>query len=93
MLVRGVVECQVRDDADAARVRLLQELLEIGHRAVARVNGTVVRDVVAVVAHGRVEHGRQPEAIHAQPFQVVELVRHSAQIAHAVPVRVVEGVE
>ena len=50
MLIGGVVDDQLGDDADAAAVRLLDEPIEVGERAVARMDVLVVRDVVAVVS-------------------------------------------
>jgi hypothetical protein len=38
MLVRRVVDDELRDDADAAAVRLLDERVEVVQRAVARVD-------------------------------------------------------
>ena len=52
VLVRGVVDDQVDDDADAELSRLVHELDEVAERAEARVDAVVVGDVVAVVAVG-----------------------------------------
>ena len=49
MLVGGVVDHQVDEDADAALFAAVGELDEIAERAVARIDAVVVRDVVAVV--------------------------------------------
>ena len=50
MLVGGVVDDELGDDAQAALVRLAHEAAEVAHRAVGRVDAAVVGDVVAVVA-------------------------------------------
>ena len=50
MLVRGVVDDELGDDPEAARVRLRDEALDVAHRAVVGMNAAVVADVVAVVA-------------------------------------------
>ncbi len=49
-----------------------------------------VADVVAAVAQRRVVERRQPEAVDAEPLQVVQLVDQAAQVAGAVGVGVVE---
>ena len=91
MLGGGVVEHHVQHQADAAPVRLADKLLQILHRAVARVNGTVVGHIIAVVALGRGEERRQPEIVNAQVGEVVQFRGDALQIAEAVTVRVHEG--
>ena len=50
MLVGGVVDDEIDDDADAALLGAVGELDEVAERAVARIDAVVVGDVVAVVA-------------------------------------------
>ena len=50
-----------------------------------------VADVVAAVAQRRVVERRQPQAVDAEPLQVVELLGQPAQVTRAVGVGVVEG--
>ena len=91
MLGGGVVEHHVQHQADAAPVRLADKLLQILHRAVARVNGTIVGHIIAVVALGRGEERRQPEIVNAQVGEVVQFRGDALQIAEAVTVRIHEG--
>ena len=91
VLVAGVVHDQVGDDADAPAVRLLDELDGVGQVAVLGQDGEEVADVVAAVAQGRLVEGQQPEAVDAEPLQVVELVGEAAEVAGAVVVGVVEA--
>src|SRR5207237_897714 len=72
-------------------VRLLDEELEVVDRPVVGVDGEEVRDVVAAVAERRGVHRQQPDAVDAEPLQVVELVRESAEVARAVVVAVEEA--
>jgi hypothetical protein len=65
MLVAGMVDHQVEDDLDAARVRRTHEMFEVGHRAVLRIDAVEVGDVVAVIAGRRVDR-HQPDAADAQ---------------------------
>ena len=67
------------------------KLLQILHRAVARVDGTVVGHIIAVVALGRGEERRQLEIVNAQVGEVVQFRGDALQIAEAVTVRVHEG--
>ncbi len=50
MLVGGVVEHDLGDDAQVAFVRLVEESLELAQVAVRGVDAAVVGDVVALVA-------------------------------------------
>ena len=91
--VRGVVDDHVDDDADPALMGLVDQLAEVLHRPVARVDGRVVGDVVAAVAHGRGVERRDPHAVHAQPRQVVQAGDEPAQVSDAVAVGVGEGAQ
>ena len=93
MLIGGVVDDQLGDDADAAPVRLVDEALEVVERAVARMDVLVVGDVVAVVAQRRRIERQQPEAVDAEVLQVVELLRQAREVADAVVVAVEEGAD
>ncbi len=52
MLVGGVVQYHLGEDANAAAVRLFQEVLEIPERAVGGMDVSVIGDVVTIVAPG-----------------------------------------
>ena len=93
MLVRGVVHDEVDDHAHAAGVGLVQELVEVLDVAELRQHRGVVADVVAAVAQRRGEERRQPQAVDAEPLQVVQLVDHAAQVADAVGVAVGEAAD
>jgi hypothetical protein len=71
-------------------VGLAQELLHITERAVARVDGGVVGDVVAIVLERRGVEGQQPERGDAEVLQVVQLLSQAAEVADAIFVAVVE---
>ena len=49
MLRGGVVKHHIQNNADAARFGLRRQFVKIIQRAVGRVDGGVVRDVVAVI--------------------------------------------
>ncbi len=90
MVGGGVVHHEIRDHAHAALVRLLDELAEVVHRPVVGVEREEVRDVVAAVAQRRLVHRQQPEAVDAEPLEIVELVDQAAEVTRAVVVAVEE---
>jgi hypothetical protein len=62
----------------------------VGQVAVLRQDGEEVGDVVAAVAQGRLVEGQQPEAVDAEPLQVVELVDEAPEVAGPVTAGVLE---
>ena len=90
VLVAGVVHHEVDDHADVALVRLVEEVVEVLDGAGLGKDVGEVGDVVATVAQGRGEERRHPQAVDAQPVQVVELLGQSAEVADPVAVRVLE---
>ena len=69
------------------------ELDEVTEGPEAGIDAEEVRDVVAVVfARGGVE-GHQPQAGHPEVGEVLEAVGHTADVAGAVAVRIVEGLD
>ncbi len=90
MLVRGMVDDQLGDDAQAAAVRLVDELFEVLARAVGGVDLAVVGDVVPVVLAWRGVERQQPDGVDAEVLDVVQLLDDAAEVADAVVVAVVE---
>jgi len=93
MLVAGVVHDQVGDDPDAALVSLFDQLDEVPDVPELGEYQHEIRDVVAAVAQRRLVDGQQPEAVNAEPLQVVEPGGETADVARAVAVRVVEAAD
>ena len=85
-----MVHHEVGDHADAAAVRRVEQRHEIVDGAELRQHLVEVADVVATVTQRRVIERRQPEAVDAKPFQIVELLDQTAQIARTVGAGVVE---
>ena len=71
----------------------LDELDEVAEVAELRQHLQVVADVVAAVAQRRLVDRQQPDAVDAEPLQVVELLGQAAQVAGAVAVAVVEAAD
>ena len=93
MLVRGVVDDEVDEHADAALLGAVGELDEIAERAVARIDAVVVGDVVAVVALRRGLERHQPDRGDAEPVQVVEPAHQAREVADAVAVGIHVGAD
>ena len=93
VLVGGVVDDQLGDDAQAAAVRLAQEVAEVVAACRRRVDVGVVGDVVAVVLQRRGVERQQPDRGDAEVLEVVELRGQAAEVADAVAVAVVEGAD
>ena len=91
MVGRRVVHDEIRNHADTALVRLLDELAEVLDRAVVGMDREEVGDVVAAVPQRRGVHRQQPDAIDAEPLEVVELRDQPAEVAGAVVVAVEEA--
>ena len=88
VLVARVVDDQVRDHPDTVAVGLVDELGDIGDLAVLRQHCPVVGDVVAAVAQWRLVEGEQPDAVHTQPAEVVELAHDPRYVPSAIVVAV-----
>src|SRR5262249_10928721 len=88
MLVRGVVDDQLADDAYVALVCAGDDAAKIRQRAVVRVDVAIIGNVVAVVAPWRRVERQQPDRIDAEAGDVIELLQQAGKIAHPVVVRV-----
>ena len=85
-----MVHNEVRDHPDPPLVGRLDERVGIADRPVVAVDGHEVGDVVAAVPQRRGVHRQQPDAVDAEPLEVVELLGQAAEVAGAVRVPVVE---
>jgi hypothetical protein len=90
MLVGGVVEDELGDDAEPAPVGLADEAPQVGGRPVVGVDAAEVGDVVAAVAQGRGVERQEPQGGDAEVGQVVELLEEPREVADPVAVPVAE---
>ena len=88
MLVGGVVDDQLGDDAQAPAVRFADELAKVRPRPVRRRDVVIIGDVVAVVLHRRRIERQQPHRVDAQIANVVELFGEPCDVADAVVIGV-----
>jgi hypothetical protein len=93
MLVGGVVDDQLGDDADAAPVRLGDEAAEIPHVPVGRIDGAILGDIVAVVAQRRGIERQDPDDADAEALDVIELLHQPCEVADAVAVGIEERLD
>jgi len=77
----------------AALVGSVEELAEIAQVAVVGVDARVVGDVVAVILERRRVERQQPQRGDAEILQVIELLGQPGEIADAVLVAVIEGLD
>ena len=90
MLIGGVIDDQLGDDAQPAAVGVAQEITEVLEGAVTRIDGRVMGDIVAVVPQRRGIERKKPDRRDAEILKVIELLSQAAEIADAIGVAVVE---
>ena len=91
VLIRGVVYDKIHENAHAALVRSVEDLLEHLEVAEVGVNIFVVGYVIAVVGvRGGIQR-REPYAVNIQRGNVVKLRQNAPQVAYAVAVAVAEA--
>jgi len=88
MLIGGVVDDQIDQDAHAELMRLMREIDEVTQRAVGGIHLVVIADVVAVVAARGLLERVQPDARGAQPRDIVEAAHQALEVPDTVTVRV-----
>ena len=91
VLVGGVVDDVVHDDANVALLRFGDEGVEVRHAAVEGIDRRVVRDVVAVVDARRGIHRRDPDGVDAEIVEVVEARGDALDVADAVAIGVLKA--
>ena len=91
VLVGGVVQHQVHDDADPSLLCLRNKLLHVSEAAEHGVYVLVIGYVVAVVILGRPAHGREPDSVNAKLPQVVQPADDTRDVSDAVAVAVLEA--
>ena len=90
MVGGGVVHDEVGDHAHASLVCGVDQLDEVAEVAELGQHLEEVGDVVAAVAQWRLIDGQQPDAVDAEPVEVVELLGQPSDVPGAVGVGVVE---
>ena len=72
MLVGSVVRHVVEDDLEALAMRLVEQAVEILHRAEHRVDAAMIGNVVAEIRHGRGIDRRNPDRVDPERDEMIE---------------------
>ena len=91
VLVAGVVDDEVHDQAHAATVQSLDEGVEVGQGSEEGVDVLVVGDVVAVVVLRGAVDGAEPHDVDTQLVEVVQSAGQAGDVTDPVAVGVGEG--
>src|ERR1700730_16494520 len=86
MGIRGVIDDEIDNDANASLPAAVSEFHEVTERAVSRIDTIMVGDVVTVVLARRRLKRHQPDRGHSQPVQIVEAPYQPLEVADAVPI-------
>ena len=73
MLIRGVIDDEFGDDANAARMRGADKMAKVSQRAVIGVNFAIIADIIAVVEPRRRIERQQPDGVDAKVGNVIKL--------------------
>lgn len=82
-----MIQNEVDDDAESASMSLGKETIEVCLRSVIWIDSSVIRDVVAMVTGGGVNR-HQPEPVHPELHQVIELRGEPSKVSHPITVHI-----
>ena len=90
VFIGGVVYYQIHNQPHPPAMYLVKQLHEILHGSKLFHDFVIIPDVITVVIIGRIVDGRQPQGVHSQFPQVVQLADYALQIPDPVPIAVAE---
>src|SRR5688572_26525599 len=88
MLIRGVIQHEIQNDAHIPRVRFAQKRFEILKRAILWGDICVVRDVVPAVPVGGGEMRREPDRIYTEIGKIIKFFCDAYKITNAIPIAI-----
>ena len=91
MLVRAMIDDQVHHDIHIPLVSLRQKLIKLLHGTKNPVNLLVISNIIALVHKRRLVNRGNPDNIHPQLLQVVQLADNPPQITDAIPIGIQEA--
>ena len=91
MTIRAMIGHEVEQQLQPARMRFRQQPIEHRHVAEQRIDGPIVRYVIAKVRHGRTENGGKPDRADAQVRNMIEPLANTRQVAHSVTTAILKG--
>ena len=86
-----MVDHEIEQDPNVPLLRFGQKPVEIRHGAELRIDALIIGNVVAEIDLGRREKRRDPDTVHAEFFQIIEVPGDAIEVADAVPVGVAEA--
>ena len=93
MLIGRMIQHQIDDHAHAALVGLIEQPPEHPRWCRTKAQCWEIRHIITIIAQRRRIKRQQPEAIHAQPLEIIELLDQAGEIPDAVVVAVEEGAD
>jgi hypothetical protein len=93
MLIRGMIDDELGNDAQPSVVRCPHEPAEVTHGPVGRIDAAVLGDVVAVILERRGVERHDPDRRDTEIFDIIQLARESLEVADAVIVRIEERLD
>jgi hypothetical protein len=93
MLIGGVIDHQVDDDANPPLLGTVGELDEVAQCPMGGIHAVVVGHIVTVVAAWRGLERHEPDRGDAQPVEVVQAAHESLEVPDSVSVGVHEGAD
>ena len=91
MLTGTMIDDQVHKDGNPALLRFRNQFLHIFHGSKHRINGIVIRNVVAVIHHRRLKHRRYPQNINPKILDIVQLADYPLDISNPIPVGIIKA--
>ena len=89
MLDRGMTWNQIEQDLEASAMRLLEQAGQVRVRAIARRNFIIIGHVITRIQKRRSKTRVQPDRVYAQPFEIVQLLDDTRNVAAAVSIFVI----
>ena len=93
MLVAGVVDHQLGNDAQTACMRFADELPGIAQGSIVWMNGAIFTDVVTVVEPRAGIERQQPNHVDTELHNVIQLLQQAGEVADPVVITVKETFE
>src|SRR5216684_4296823 len=87
MLVRSVIRNKIHDHSNVALLGFTDHPIKISKRAVERIDGGVIRDIVAEIHQWRRVHGANPDRIDAQVAKIIQARGNSVDVANGIASR------
>ena len=85
-----MIDDQIKNQPNASLVAFLDELLSVLESAEGRVHIFIVRDIIPIVLLWRFVVWAQPEDVHTEIFEVIELGDYTRDVTYTITIAVFE---